>query len=262
MRPLLLPPLRRDAARASVARARGRSRSRRGGCRRTPSAARSARRRGRPCCPTSWASRPCRARRAPRAAPRATSTASVKSVPGSGSRSRRSSSGWSTSSRRTGHGWKVIVPSCAAHAMTARWFGAISSAVRPEGNVMCAVSTYDGAPCGDALLVERLALESLARRDARPLDDTPGPALERGGPVAQGAQDPVAAREVVLHDFELGDADRREVRLLGVAHLHDVLADRELDGRTEGLRHGARRYPQPACVGRAQHGRMRACRRT
>ena len=78
---------------------------------------------------------------------------------------------------------------------------------------------------GHSLLVERLALEALARGDARTLDDAAGPPLERGRSLAQRAQDPVAAREVVLHHLELGDADRREVGLLRVAHLDDVLTD-------------------------------------
>ncbi len=66
----------------------------------------------------------------------ATRTASVKVVPGCGSRSMRSSSGRSTSSRRTGHGWKVSVPMCAHHTGTAISVGQISSAVRPDGKVI------------------------------------------------------------------------------------------------------------------------------
>ena len=45
------------------------------------------------------------------------------------------------SARRTGQGWKVIVPMCAHHATTAGSVGQISSAWRPEGNSMRAVST-------------------------------------------------------------------------------------------------------------------------
>ena len=70
----------------------------------------------------------------------ATRTASVNVVPGWGSRSIRSSSGRSTSARRTGQGWKVSVPMCAHHTGTAISVGQISSAVRPEGKVMVAVS--------------------------------------------------------------------------------------------------------------------------
>ncbi len=70
----------------------------------------------------------------------ATRTASPNVVPGWGSRSIRSSSGWSTSSRRTGQGWKVSVPMCAHHTGTAISVGQISSAVRPDGKVIVAVS--------------------------------------------------------------------------------------------------------------------------
>ena len=41
-----------------------------------------------------------------------------------------------------------MVPRLAAYAITASEVGAISSAVRPEGKVISAVSTYDGAPWG------------------------------------------------------------------------------------------------------------------
>ena len=78
----------------------------------------------------------------------ATRAASEKSVPGCGSRSIRIWSGESTSSPSTGHGWNVSVPRLAAHATTASSLGATSSAVRPLGNVMRAVFTYSGAPCG------------------------------------------------------------------------------------------------------------------
>ena len=74
----------------------------------------------------------------------ATRTASANVVPGWGSRSIRSSSGWShesdAGSRRTGHGWKVSVPMWAHQTGTAISVGQISSAVRPDGKVMVAVS--------------------------------------------------------------------------------------------------------------------------
>ena len=72
--------------------------------------------------------------------------ASRKSVPGWGSRSIRSSSGLSTSGRRTGQGWKVMVFCWAHQATVASSVGQTSSAVRPLGNAMCAVSTQSGAP--------------------------------------------------------------------------------------------------------------------
>ena len=40
------------------------------------------------------------------------------------------------------------MPSWAAQATTASDVGATSSAVRPEGKAMCAVSTHAGAPDG------------------------------------------------------------------------------------------------------------------
>ena len=75
------------------------------------------------------------------------------------------------------------------------------------------------------LLVERLALEPLARRDPGALDDPARPALQGRGPLAQGAQDSVAARQVVLDHLQLGDPDGREVRLARVAHPHRVPVD-------------------------------------
>ncbi len=71
----------------------------------------------------------------------ATRAASAKSVPGWGSRSIRSWSGESTSSLVTGQGWNVIVPMFAAQATTASSVGATSSAVRPLGKPIVAVST-------------------------------------------------------------------------------------------------------------------------
>ena len=53
----------------------------------------------------------------------------------------RSSSGWSTSSARTGQGWNVMVPIWAAQPTTAISVGQISSAWRPDGNWIRAVST-------------------------------------------------------------------------------------------------------------------------
>ena len=60
----------------------------------------------------------------------------------------RSWSGRSTSSRVTGHGWNVRVPRLAAQATTASSVGATSSATRPLGNAIRAVSTKSGAPVG------------------------------------------------------------------------------------------------------------------
>ena len=73
-------------------------------------------------------------KRVPKGAPDYLETARIEFPSG------RSSSGWSTSSARTGQGWKVIVPICAAHPTTAISVGQISSALRPEGNSIRAVS--------------------------------------------------------------------------------------------------------------------------
>ena len=110
------------------------------------------------------------------------------------------------------------------------------------------------SPLRHPLLVERVALEPLTRRDLRTLDHSPGPPLQGRGPVAQRAQDPVAAVEIVLHHLELGDPDRREIGLLGVAHSHHVLADGELDRGSEGLRHEV----DATRIGRASAGIERA----
>jgi hypothetical protein len=77
-----------------------------------------------------------------------TLAASRKSVPTCGSRSIRSWSGLSSSGRRTGQGWNVRVPRLAAQATTASSVGQTSSAGRPLGNRIVAVSTYSGAPLG------------------------------------------------------------------------------------------------------------------
>ena len=71
-----------------------------------PVAAGSGRRCGCRGCRWSWDSRACRSSASSSRATSATRRASANVVPGCGSRSSRSSSGWSTSGRRTGHGWK------------------------------------------------------------------------------------------------------------------------------------------------------------
>ena len=57
----------------------------------------------------------------------------------------------------------MIVPICAAQAATAASVGQTSSAVRPDGKVIVAVSTQSGAPLRDPLLVERVAVRSVGR---------------------------------------------------------------------------------------------------
>src|SRR3954447_17778315 len=60
----------------------------------------------------------------------------------------------------------------------------------------------------DALLEERVAAALLARGDDDALVPALGPPLEGGRPAVQRAHDPVADREVVLDDVELGDRRR------------------------------------------------------
>ena len=138
-------------------------------------------------------------------APAATRAASSKSVPGCGSRSMRSSSGWSTSSRRTGQGWNVIVPICAAQATTAISVGQISSAFLPDGNAISRRLHVVRSALRDALLVEGVADAALAGGQGHARIHALGPALERGRPVVERAHDPVAHRQVVVDDVELGD---------------------------------------------------------
>ena len=70
--------------------------------------------------------------------------ASSNVVPGCGSTSMRSSSGWSRSVFRTGHGWKSIVPRLTHHAMAAISVGQSAAAVRPLGNRTVTVSIHSG----------------------------------------------------------------------------------------------------------------------
>ncbi len=99
-----LPPLARRAARARAARPRAPAPAPRAGPGRTSSAARCARRRASRGSPRSLASRPDRDRRASPARRRRPRESAATPRPGTGSRSTRSSSGWSRSSARTGCG--------------------------------------------------------------------------------------------------------------------------------------------------------------
>ena len=78
----------------------------------------------------------------------ATSRTCSNGTSGMGSRSTRSSSGWSTSSERTGQGLISRQPRVAAHARCAASAITGMSAVRPLGNRIRAVSTHGGAPFG------------------------------------------------------------------------------------------------------------------
>ena len=75
---------------------------------------------------------------------RATSTICFHSIAGMGSRSTRSSSGWSRSSARTGCGWSSRQPRFAIQASVAASRGTTSSARRPEGKLSETTSTHSG----------------------------------------------------------------------------------------------------------------------
>ena len=82
--------------------------------------------------------------------------------------------------------------------------GATSSAVRPLGNVIRAVSHVVRGALRDALLVERVARGVRPGGQLGALEHALGPALQRGRPVQQRAEDAVADGHEVLDDVELG----------------------------------------------------------
>ena len=69
-------------------------------------------------------------------------------TPGTGSRSTRSSSGWSRSSARTGCGFRSMQPRLTTQARPAASSRTISSAVRPDGNDRVAMRTQSGRLSG------------------------------------------------------------------------------------------------------------------
>ncbi len=78
----------------------------------------------------------------------ATWRTSAKPASGVGSRSTRSSSGWSRSARRAGHGLKSITPRLTAQTRCAASLAQSSVALRPLGNRTVAVSSQSGAVFG------------------------------------------------------------------------------------------------------------------
>ena len=90
----------------------------------------------------------------------ATATASAKPVPGCGSRSMRSSSGWSGWSRRIGQGCSSRVPICTVHTTVAASVRHTSSPVRPLGKVTVAVWAQAGMPLGADLVKKDLSPSS------------------------------------------------------------------------------------------------------
>src|SRR5947208_2529117 len=78
----------------------------------------------------------------------ATSRTWDQGTPGTGSRSMRSSSGWSRSAARTGCGLRSMQPRLTIHASWAAFVTTISSAVRPDGNDSSTVSIHSGREVG------------------------------------------------------------------------------------------------------------------
>ena len=86
----------------------------------------------------------------------ATSRICGHSMPGTGSRSTRSSSGWSRSSARTGCGFRSMQPRLTTQASPAGSSRTISSAVRPDGKGQLGGPDPVGRVVGRPLLEERL----------------------------------------------------------------------------------------------------------
>ena len=98
----------------------------------------------------------------------ATRRTSSHEASGVGSRSTRSSSGWSRSSRRAGQGLKSITPRLTAHAKWAASLQTSSVALRPLGKVTVAVCSHSGVLRGHALLPDRAPPRSRRRSASSP----------------------------------------------------------------------------------------------
>ena len=164
---------------------------------------------------TSSASRRGPPRPAPRAPRAATSRTCDQGTPGTGSRSTRSSSGWSRSSARTGCGLRSMQPRLATHASPAASSSTISSAVRPDGKVSVATRIHSGRLSGARFWKNgSFSIPSTKRLSAigRPRD---------------AGQGPVGDRQEVRDDVELRVPRHREVHLVGVADRDLAAADLE-----------------------------------
>src|SRR5665647_577027 len=93
-------------------------------------------------------------------------------------------------------------------------------------------------PLWDPLLVERVAGGVGAGRHLGALEHALGPALQRGGPVQQRAEDPVAHRDEVLHHVELGQAALGEDHPVRAGDAHGPARDVQLHRRDFRGRHG------------------------
>jgi hypothetical protein len=78
----------------------------------------------------------------------ATETICGHSTPGTGSRSTRSSSGWSRSAASTGCGFRSMHPRLVTQTSPAASCSTTSSAVRPDGNRSSAVEIQSGRELG------------------------------------------------------------------------------------------------------------------
>ena len=114
------------------------------------------------------------------AATMATSLICGHRTPGTGSRSTRSSSGWSRSAARTGCGLRSMQPRLITQASAASSVTTTSSAVRPEGKLSSTVWTKSGRFSGARFWKNG--------SPSAPLHE----ALQRHRPAADAAQRPVA----------------------------------------------------------------------
>ena len=170
----------------------------------------------------------------------------------------RSSSGWSTSARRTGQGWKVSVPMCAHHTGTAISVGQISSAVRPDGKVICDGLEVVGSALGHPLLVERVGVPVL-RTGGQPhaladpgRSSAPAPSAGRAAPASARPRRTAkysATISLVTSGVRVGGLVDHPV---GAGHAHGALPGVHLGGGW--LRHG----PQPNRWGGAVPSRIRS----
>ena len=143
-----------------------------------------------------------------------------KGTPGLGSRSTRSSSGWSRSARRTGHGFQSITPRFTPHrqvgAVVRHQLAGVAPAGERHGGGLQPFRSAGRNP----LLEERLA------------SDAVHPPLQDGGALAQATHDRLLALDVVVGEVELRQPRLREEDLPRVAEPHLASAGLQLDALT------------------------------
>ena len=141
---------------------------------------------------------PCSRRTSP--AHSATSRTSLHSTPGCGSRSMRSSSGWSRSLRRTGHGFQSMLPRLTPQIEVGGVVGHELGGAATRREVHGRGLQPLGALLGHALLEEDLA------------GDPVPPALEHRRAVVEPADGRLGGLQVVVDEVELGEVRARESR--------------------------------------------------